>query len=260
MVLDNIDTLQKPRKLYGTVLIKGKKIINFIYKNPTAPSLADISTGTNLPKPTTLKILDTLCYLGLIRKNEESMRYFLGTELISWGEKARSSFNITSIAMPYLKKLRDETNETVNLGILENQKILLINKLESNQSIKLESFIGGTMELYCSGMGKAVLATFNKKQLDRYFATHKLRALTPHTITAESSLKENLRTVRSNGFATDDEEKEIQVFCIGCTIKKRKKLYGVFSVSLPKFRLTDTKRSKLIQEVLSTQQKIENAL
>lgn len=250
----------KEPKLYGTVLIKAKKILDFLVQSENAPSLAEISLGTNLPKPTALKILDTLNYLGFVRKDEDTLQYYLGTSLITYAEKARASIDISKIAMPYLKNLRDETKETVNLGIVENQKIILINKLESTQSIKLQSFIGGSMELYCSGMGKAVLATYSEKQLQKYLDTHQLKPFTSHTITSESVLKDNLHNVKISGFAVDDEEKQNEVFCIGSVIKKNDKIYGAFSLSMPKFRLSEAKRIKFIQLILQTQQEINNAL
>lgn len=255
-----IKNKDEEHKLYGTVLIKAKRILDFLTVHTTAPTLAELSSGLNIPKPTTLKILDTLTYLGIIRKDQQTLKYYLGTELIAYGEKAKSSINISRIAMPYLKKLRDQTKETVNLGIVENEKIILINKLESTQSIKLQSTIGGSMQLYCSGMGKAVLATYSEHDLNNYLNTHKLVPYTPRTITSISLLKDNLKIVRETGFATDNEEKEEQVFCIGSVIKKANIVYGAFSVSLPKFRLTDEKRSKLIQLVLQTQQNIDSAL
>jgi DNA-binding IclR family transcriptional regulator len=130
----------KQQKPYGTVLIKAKDILDYLMKADDPPSLADMSAALSSSKPTILKILNTLDMIGFVRRDESTKRYYLGTELIPYAQKALDSFDIAKVARPFLENLRDETNETINLGIVRNDKIVLVEKLESPNSIKLESF------------------------------------------------------------------------------------------------------------------------
>ncbi|MCI1987252.1 MAG: IclR family transcriptional regulator [Lactobacillus sp.] len=245
-------------KLYGTALIKGKAILDFILACDHAPTLAEITAGTTASKPTTLKLLTTLAVLQLVRREEDSKRYYLGTQMLSYGEKAADSFDITAIARPYLQQLRDETGETVNLGVVSDGHIVLIEKLETPNSIKLRSVIGGTMHMYSSAMGKAVLAEYQAPLLHQYFANHELKHVTPHTLTTQATLRADLQTVTKSGVGIDDEETEPGVFCIGAVLKRGTHIMGAFSVSSPKYRLTPQRRDDFVQEILRTQKAIES--
>lgn len=250
-------TTEKP---YGTVLIKANNILQYLLECPEPQTLAEISKGMKAAKPTTLKILNTLELLGWVHRDSLTKQYFLGTQLITYADKALKSIDIAKIAYPYLQKLRDETQETINLGILRDQKVILIQKLESPQSIKLQSTIGGTMNLYSSAMGKAILATFTTQQLNDYLSTHDLKALTSNTLTSSTKLRKNIGLIKQTGFAMDSQENEPDVFCIGATIKKGTRLYGAFSISTPSYRLPEERKNKFVRLLLNTQAEIENAI
>lgn len=251
------ETNEKP---YGTVLLRASDILNYLLQVESPPTLADISTALSFSKPTTLKILNTLELLHWVRRDDETKQYFLGTQLISLGDKALSSMDLVKIVHPYLAKLCDETQETINLGIVENEHIVLIDKIESPMSVKLHSIIGGQMNLYSSSMGKAVLATYSPDHLKNYLDAHSLNALTPHTITSSKKLLENIDLIKQTGFSMDDEENEPDVFCLGATIKKGNRLYGAFSISTPVYRLPEDRKNKFVRLLLNTQEAIEKAL
>nr|WP_169786548.1 IclR family transcriptional regulator [Lactobacillus pasteurii] len=248
MILDS--TKVKP---YGTVLIKQKEILDFLLSYEGAPTLADISKGLGRPKPTLLKILNTMELIGFVRKNGDTKQYSLGISLIPYAQKAISSFDIVEAASPYLRKLRDLTQETVNLGVIRDNKIVLIQKLESPQSIKMQSQIGGTMRLYSSAMGKASLATYSQSKLIHYFNNESFDAITTQTITNPQILTDELRIVQRDGYAVDDEENERDVFCIGAALYKNGHLYGAFSISTPKYRLSDERKREFIDLLKKTQ-------
>lgn len=159
-----------------------------------------------------------------------------------------------------LEDLRDKTEETINLGIERNNKIILVEKLESPRSIKLQSTIGGSMNLYSSAMGKAILATFSSKSLDSYFKSTKMVPMTPHTITTPSKLQKDLNSIKELGVSVDNEENEEEVFCLGASIVRDGQLYGAFSISAPKYRMPQERRSAFVRMLLDTKHAIESAI
>lgn len=247
-------------KLYGTVLIKAKEILDFILSSTRPPTLLDISQGVDQSKPTVLKILTTLSALNFVRRDDDTKRYYLGTQLLAYADKALTSFDIRSFALPSLTKLRNQTEETVNLGVPVHQRIALIDKLESPSSIKLKSVIGGTMNMYSSAMGKAILAEYSPDSLSSYLDNTDFSSLTPNTIVTASELRKNLKFVQQVGISIDDEENEPEVFCIGAALKKNNQIYGAFSISAPKYRINEERRKLFIQLALETQHEIEQQL
>lgn len=247
-------------KAYGTVLIKAKIILDYMMQHGTGLTLKEISEGIHSPKSTTLKILNTMSEQNLIWRTDETKRYYFGTELIGYGQRALADFDVSRVALPYLKKLRDKTEETVHLGIEQNDKVIYLQKLESPQSINLKSRIGGKMNLYSSAMGKAILATKSYDQLDGYLSRETLTPVTKYTITSISELYDQIDAVKKNGYSIDDKENQDEVVCVGATLEKNGIVYGAFSVSTPEYRINDERKKEIISDVLKTKNDIEHVL
>jgi len=248
--------MSEEKKLYGTVLIHAKDILDFILTTPTAPSLKDISEGVSISKSTVLKILTTLEFLNFVRRDEDTKNYYLGTAMVGYSEKAVKDLKISSIAKPILTQLRDETGETVHLGMEENHEIVFLDKIEGNQSVALSSRVGGNLPMYCSGMGKATLATKSEEQLLRYANNVPLEKRAINTITSKAALIEEIHKIQDQGYSIDDEENENDVICIAMPIRKHQHNYGAFSISAPAYRMTPDRLQELRGLIQNAKEKI----
>lgn len=245
------------QKLYGTVLIRAKSILDFIAQCRQAPTLKEISEGVSITKPTVLKILTTLDVLGFVSRNESDKTYHLGMELFRYGQLVAEDFDLRRIAQGALSTLRDETNETINLGVISNNRVTLIQKYESPQSVNLKSHIGGSMNLYSSSMGKAILATFSEDQLDAYIsAVAPLKGIGPNTITDTVKLRADLKETQKQGFSIDNEENEPDAYCVGFSLNKNGHLYGAFSITTPKYRMSPERQQEFVKLAKAAQQNI----
>lgn len=247
-------------KLYGTVLLKAKKIMDVLSTSETSLTLEQISSATVIPKPTAFKILNTLDYINFVRKDKSEKKYSLGTNLIGYGIRAVSSFDIVSVAEPYLIELNKVTSETINLGVEEHSQIVLLKKIDSPQPVNLNSKVGGTLELYSSAMGKAILATKTERDLDHYFSSVELRPITSNTITSIAELKKQIVAIQDEGYAIDNQENQAEVVCVGAAIQKYNKVFGAISVSTPKYRLDELLLSDLEKLVKSTVNQINQKI
>ena len=243
-------------KLYGTVLLKSKDILNYIYQSDHAPTLKEISSNVDISKPTVLKILRTLEYCGFVKSTGDSKKYCLGTIFIRYGDRATKDFNIVKIAMPYLNKLRDETTEAVNLGIIENNKIILLGRANSTNSIRFDLELGGSMNMYCSAMGKSLLSYYTQEDLQRYLDQTALTPVTSNTITSKKDFLEELTKTKQRGYAIDNIENQEGVYCIGFPLVKNDYIFGAFSISAPVYRVNNEKIKAWIKAGKETQKKL----
>lgn len=249
-------TAATTENMYGGVLIKGKQIMDFILDAQTAPTLKDISEHVAMTKSTVLKILKTLEYCDFVRRNDKTKQYYLGTVFLGYAQKVDATFDIRQVALPLLRELRDQTRETINLGIIEDDTITLLEKMESPQSVYLVSRIGGGMNMYSSAMGKAILSLYEPTKLQQYFAEVKMTKLTQNTITKEKKLRDNLNGIRKRGYSIDDEENQPDVYCLGFSIVKEERIYGAFSISIPKYRVKHDKIGEIVAQAKTMQQRI----
>lgn len=244
----------------GGVLLKAKAIMDFLSENNNGVTLKDICLGIGISKSTTLKVLTTLQYIGFVRRSDPEKRYYLGTDLILYGQNVLTSFDIADVAGVYLKELRNVTGETVNLGVESNNKVVLLQKYESLQSIKLNSKVGSKLDLYSSAMGKALLATKNPTDVDKYIVNEDFQSLTDKTITDKDALIAQLGVIKREGYAVDDKESQREVVCVGASIEKYQHVFGAFSVSIPEYRLDAELMEDIRRLVLTTKQQIEAIL
>ncbi|MBU7558212.1 IclR family transcriptional regulator [Levilactobacillus brevis] len=248
-------------KLYGTVLVRAKEIMDFIAQSETNPTLKEISQGIDMTSSTVLKILTTLDVLGFVIRTGDGKNYQLGMELFRYGQRVAEDFDIRDMARGPLSKLRDQTSETINLGVIAHHQVTLVEKYESPQSVNLKSHIGGSMNLYSSSMGKAMLATLDDSALADYLdQVRPLQQIGPNTITSETALKQDLTRIRQRGYSIDNEENEPDVYCIGFALVKANHLYGAFSITTPKYRMSPERQATFIDLAKIAQASIVQSL
>lgn len=247
-------------KPYGTVLIKAAKMLDFLSDNPQS-TLKSIAEGAKMTASTTSKILDTLILIGYVKKDRQRKEFSLGSKFIRYGNKKIEQIDLVESARPYLEALQAKIDETIHLGILTENRILYVDKLEpKNQTIFMSSKIGITRPLYSSAMGKVALSELSEAEVALYIEQTEFQAFTENTITNPLRLLKELEVVKETQIAFDDEEMENDIFCFGVTLKRGTELVGTMSVSMPKFRLTDEKRSRIIEELLFAKSEIEKKL
>lgn len=247
------------KKPYGTVLIKADQILGVLSQSGEPLTMNDISKHADITLSTTSKILDTLILLGYVRRDETTKRYALGATLLQLANAAFMHFDIVRESHPALKHLYEQFGETVHLGLFRDNQILYINKI-TNPSSKHQTLsrIGNTQPLYCSAMGKATLATFDKTVQNQYFDSAILTPRTPYTLTDPADLMEQVEESGKNGYAIDDRESEEDVFCVGAAIVNPiDRNHYAFSISIPYYRLTDQLKEDMIAAVMKTKTIIE---
>lgn len=242
---------------YGTVLIRAEKILRFLSESKEAQPLHMIAKNTEMTNSTVSKILTTLELIGYVKRDDETKTYRLGSALVRYANQYLADLDISKIAYPYLKKLHSDLDETVHLSVREGDEILYINKLESMQPIVVTtSRIGFSKPMYASAMGKSILAELDEAELREYLDRVQLKPFTPNTITSEQKLKEELNDIREQGYALDNSEEQIEVFCVGTTISYDGMNYGAFSVSMPVYRRTPELEAKIVSAVLAAKEAI----
>src|ERR1700692_4568880 len=94
---------------------------------------------------------------------------------------ARPSFrrrNFVAPALPFLRRLRDLTHETANLGIVEEGEVVVLTQVESREIMRAITRVGGRAPMVTSGIGKAILATYPDQDVVAIIQRHGMKRLT----------------------------------------------------------------------------------
>ncbi len=171
-----------------------------------------------MAKSTVHRLAATLAAEGLLEQDRETEKYRLGIALFRLGALVRRRMDISSQGRPYLYELREKTNETVHLAILDGTEIMYVYNLESTQAIRMRSDLGVRKPAYCTAEGQAILAFQPQAVVDAVIAQG-LSPRTPQTITDPAKLIKALAVVRQRGCAIEDEESEIGMRGISAPIR-----------------------------------------
>lgn len=222
-------------------------------------SLQEVSVRTHLNKNTVFRILYTLGEHGYIHK--ENQTYQLGAKLVDLGNVKFRRRDLLAVAGPYLDALRDQSGETVNLGVLDGGSIRYVDVRESPERFRLAERIGGSDFLHSTALGKAHLAYLPAEEIRRLMKQYGMPRQTEHTFTTLSALKKELDEIRASGYALDREESMLGAFCVAAPILNSAEVpIAAISISGPTIRFNEAElpgiRETLLKAVSEIQAKL----
>jgi len=220
-------------------------------------SMQNISKKLDLYPSTTHRILDTLKHWGYVEQEPDNQEYQLGLKVLELGMAKLHQMNLVREAAPYLKELVNQCNETAHLGVLEEGDVLYLAKEESSQTIRMCSYVGKRAPLYCTALGKVLLAYLPEGERKKILSRRGLPRLTEKTITDKKELEKELNKVKEQGFALDIGENEKDVRCIAAPIRNYQgKVIAAISISGPAYRVDIDKQNYLKEALIEISKKI----
>lgn len=195
---------------------------------------SDIIKDSGLPKSSVHRILKDLKELRYLNFEPVTKRYFGSLRLAALGAEVMANFQLRDHIHPFLLELHQETYHTANFGILDDMWGVFVDKVESRDfGVKLFSEIGKTFPLYCTSLGKILLAFSPANTLNKLIEKP-LKAETEKTITDPSQLKKELTVVVEQGYAMDNEEITRGIICLaGPIFGFDHELIGAISIAFP---------------------------
>ena len=168
--------------------------------------VSEISRLLNLNKSTAHNILNTLAHHNFLVQNESTRRYRLGPALAELGGLVRSQIDTRAVARPYLRRLMEQTNATILLGTFDKTTITIIDKDEPLTDVRVAASIGMRIPFCAGSFGKVFLAYLPNEVVEGLLRKPGLKAFTPTSITNIDQYRAALATVRTQGYAVDDNQ------------------------------------------------------
>ncbi|NLP46227.1 MAG: IclR family transcriptional regulator [Epulopiscium sp.] len=236
-------------------------ILEVLSDQETGLGLSEISNQIDLHKSTVHRLLGTLMIRGYVEQDPHTNRYSLTMKLFELGNKKIEKLDVLTLAKPYLRELADKTNEVVHLVIREGAEIIYIDKVEGDYTLRMHSRIGRRSPLYCTAVGKVMMAYLEEEERKKLWEESAKKEYTSFTIIQYSQMQEELKKVKNQGYAVDDQEHEIGVRCIGAPIfDYQGNVHAAISVSGPAIRMTPEKIKVFAGFLLKYGEKISREL
>ncbi|RVW05498.1 IclR family transcriptional regulator [Rhodococcus xishaensis] len=199
----------------NTVLGKVVTVLDAFTAEDHWVSFSELVRRTGLNKTTLHRLLAELVGTRLIDRSGAGYR--LGRHLFELGMRASVERGLIEVATPFLEDLRERTRETVHLGVLEGEEVVYVAKIGGHSQAESPSRVGGRMPLYCTAIGKAMLA-HSPSELKARTLAGPLPRRTPRTITVPGRLARQLDTIAETGVAFEYEESAVGIVCVAAAI------------------------------------------
>lgn len=194
----------------GTATGVVERVLNILEAfTPAEPQLTItvLSRKLGLNKSTVHRLAGMLAERGFLQRDPETRAYSLGPALLRLTHAALGQRDLVAISYPLMRRLRDQTGETVTLNVLAGRSRICIAQVESLQELRMRLDIGKPVPLYCGAASKVLLAHRAPEEVEAVIRETGLKPLGPGSITDPNHLRRQLEEIRRNGYATSHQER-----------------------------------------------------
>ncbi|MDQ0319086.1 IclR family acetate operon transcriptional repressor [Pararhizobium capsulatum DSM 1112] len=205
-------------------------------------TLSSLSDRTGLASSTVHRLLTSLANHGMVDHDTETGAWTIGLKAFEIGNAFLRFRKLGTISRPFLKNLMESCGETANIGIEEQGDVVFISQVESHAPMRAFFRPGRRGPIHASGIGKAILATWDDGEIERLLAGRTLQHFTDKTCDSLPKLLADIASIRTRGWSIDDEEHTLGMRCVAAPIfdEYGEAVAGI-SVSGPAVRMPDGK-------------------
>lgn len=209
--------MTQPERRDGTVG-KALDVLDQVAEFDRPVRFSELLSRSDYPKATLYRLLQTLTNQELVSFDSERQTYSLGMRLVRLAHSAWRHSSLAPIARTQMDALAAEVGETVHLAQLDHGQVLYVDKRNAVTPVDMFSQAGKVGPVYCTGVGKAMLAFSAQAQQKQVIAQQSFHRFTPNTLGSAEDLTCELEEIRDRGYAFDNEEHEAGIICVALPI------------------------------------------
>jgi len=193
-------------------------VLDLVGRKPAGLTNAEISRRLHIATSSCSYILYRLEKDQILVRDRRTGRYRIGVKVLSLANGALGNLRIRHIAEPAMHRLAEATNLSACLTILEQGRVVLVEKVTTSESLMSDFEIGTQLPLHATSLGKVLCAHLPEQQVNELIEREGMPKLSRNTIVSRSRLAEELETVRLRGYAVSDEEQTPRVRAVAAPI------------------------------------------
>ena len=242
-------------------LDKSLQIIEILCGCPQGAGLSELTKKSGFPNSTIHHMLSTFLPYDYVSQDPETKKYHLGFKFLNISNLILNNIDIRKIAHKYLLQLHAESGEAVHLAVLRNGKVVYVDKINKSDGLSLATYIGFYTDPHAAAGGRVLLSQLATNKIMEIYQGTSLKKYSKNTITNFDQLLNELRKVKKQGYAIDDEEYYEGVRCVAAPIKAGGKVVAAVSITCSIFTLTMERINKKLKGlVVETAEKISSEM
>lgn len=253
-MMDTEDNERSERaRTTGSALEKSVGILEALGEQVRALSVSELAELTAMPKQTVHRIVRQLEELNLVTREAGADRYVFGARLRQLGVAALSAPRQSLATRQILTELVDEIGETCNIGVLDGEEVLYVDRVECHWPLRVQLRPGSRVPSHCTAIGKLLLAHLPSAQRRQLLPQLELTAFTRNTLVTVPELESALTDIRGQGYAINQEEDSLGLNAMAVPVRDASgKVLAGLAVHAPTARLP-------LAEMLERRQLLESA-
>lgn len=222
----------------GSALEKAVGLLEALGEQARALSLSELAELSGMPKQTVHRVVRQLEHLDLVAREAGADRYIFGARLRQIGVAALCAPRPSLATRQILTELVDEIGETCNIGVLDGQAVLYVDRVECHWPLRVQLRPGSRVPSHCTAIGKLLLAHLPAAQRRQLLPQLELTPYTPNTLGTIEALEAALAQVRAQGYAINQEEDSLGLNALAVPVRDSAgKVLAGLAVHAPTARL-----------------------
>jgi IclR family acetate operon transcriptional repressor len=242
-------TATKPKSTRGDhvqALSRALTLLNRVAETAEGATLTELAQQVGLAPSTAHRLLTSLEQERYVRFEPKDRLWSIGVQAFVTGCAFTKTRNLVALARPHMRRLMDDSGETVNLAVEDNGQAVYLAQIECRQVMRVFTRPGSRVPLHCSAVGKAILTAYSDRLLTKVLQQQGMPRLTVKTLMSPAQLRDDIAQARSRGYALDDEEHAVGLRCISAPIfDETSDVVAALSASGPMARITDDRIAPL---------------
>ena len=220
------------------------------YEHSTWLSVKELAEIIGVDRSTAHRLAAALAGQGWLERDPTSKMYRVGMRLWKVGSLALSGRDVRDYARPHMKRISTLTGESAELGILDGQDVVYIERVEGNEPVRVFASVGARRSTHCVAMGKVLLSELAPKERAHHLSVP-LELRTPRTITDLDQFNHHCDEVADRGYALNIGEYHAEAGGIAAAVRDHTgECVAALSVDVPTSRLTPDRIDQLIPIVI----------
>ncbi len=238
-------------------LEKGLLVLKAFSATRPELSVSDIAEACRMSMATVHRYLFTLKALGYLAQDAQSRRYRLTPKILGIGFGLLGTMDIKNRLLPHMLETTKAHDVTTQCAILDETDIVILDRVRSREVVNLDIGVGSRLPVYCTAMGKAVLAFLKKADQTRIIGKIKFERHTPFTTGSARELKLELGRIRKAGYGLSDQELTEGLRSVAAPVFREGRAEGAFGISYAVHRARENGLEEvLIRQVLDIARKV----
>ncbi len=218
---------------------KAFSILEVISLNPESTTMSEILRTTGMTKPTAHRIVNLLCDMGFLERDEFDRGFIEGDSLVSLAHRTLAAAAPRSLRHTILQSMSELVGETCNYGVLSGGEVIYLDRVEGKWPLGLRFDAGSRVPAHCTAIGKLMLSRLPESELTATIEAMPRPSYSANTITGADALKTALAEIKRDGIGTDNQEFMHGVVCVAVpVIGEAGRSFGGIAISAPEARMT----------------------